>query len=83
MTKATEVTIYGTPTCVGCRFMVDQCKRKGISYTYIDVTQDEEALAFIRSYGYNTVPVVYCREEIWSGADMGRVERLIKEYPLQ
>lgn len=86
------VTLYSKPFgCVQC----DATKRKfkkeglveGVDYTDVDVTQDETALAFIKSLGYAQAPVVYVSTSKgvhhWSGYDVDEIDEHILQKVLQ
>lgn len=79
------VVLYSKPNCVQC----DATKRKfkkeglveGVDYTVVDVSQDETALAFIKSLGYLQAPVVYVSTpkgvHHWSGYDVDEIDEHI------
>lgn len=60
------VTVYGQPGCVQCKRTVKKLDGK-VEFNYIDVSQDEDALAHIKALGYQQVPVVEANGEHWSG----------------
>lgn len=51
------VTIYSKPQCVQCTAAKRGMNRLGVEYTEVDVTKDAGALAYIKSLGYEAVPV--------------------------
>ncbi len=63
----TVVTIYSKPDCVQCNATYQALDRKNIPYQIIDLTEDGEALKFVRQLGYQQVPVVVAGQEHWSG----------------
>nr|WP_314267083.1 glutaredoxin-like protein NrdH [uncultured Moellerella sp.] len=63
----TVVTIYSKPDCVQCNATYQALDRKNIPYQIIDLTEDDEALKFVRQLGYQQVPVVVAGQEHWSG----------------
>lgn len=63
----TVVTIYSKPDCVQCNATYQALDRKNIPYQIIDLTEDGEALQFVRQLGYQQVPVVVAGQEHWSG----------------
>lgn len=60
-------TVYGKPSCVQCNATYQALDQQGVSYRKIDVSQNDEALAYIQSLGYTQAPVVVTATEHWSG----------------
>lgn len=66
------INVYSKPRCQQCTATYRKLKALGLPFNSIDVTEDADALAFIRTLGYQQVPVVvaYEGEDIkkhWSG----------------
>lgn len=60
--------LYGKPACVQCDATVRKLESAGITYDYIDVTEDSASLARIKELGYLQAPVVFIDENThWSG----------------
>lgn len=57
-----KYTIYGKPSCVYCERAKELLKSFGKEYNYIDVEEDIEALDFIVSNGFKTVPQIFMQE---------------------
>ncbi|OWJ81594.1 NrdH-redoxin [Haematobacter missouriensis] len=53
------VVLYTTAGCQPCRATKRALQQKGIAYEEIDLTQDAAALDLVRSWGYQSAPVVY------------------------
>lgn len=53
------ITIYGSSSCKYCESALNLVKSRGIPYTYIDVTKDEEARENLKSQGFRTIPQCY------------------------
>lgn len=75
------ITVYSKPNCPQCTATYRKLKSLGLPHDSIDVTEDAEALAFIRALGYQQAPVVVVREgeevkKHWSGF---RLDLLKKE----
>lgn len=70
------ITIYSKPDCVQCNATYQALERKSIPYQIIDLTQDHEALQFVRELGYQQVPVVVADQEHWSGFRPDMISRL-------
>lgn len=61
------ITVYSKPACVQCTATTRELDRKGISYKYIDLTEDESAMDTVKDLGYMQAPVVVAGEDHWSG----------------
>lgn len=53
------IFVYGKPNCSYCEQAKKLLEAKGIEYFYIDVSEDDEALAFLKNNGFKTVPQCY------------------------
>lgn len=53
------IFIYGKPNCKYCEQAKLLLEAKGVEYEYIDVSEDEDALAFLIRHGLKTVPQCY------------------------
>ena len=53
------IFVYGKPNCSYCEQAKKLLEAKGIEYSYIDVSEDDEALAFLKNNGFKTVPQCY------------------------
>lgn len=86
-----SVILYSKPGCGPCIATERALRSKGLvawtedlpagvaTYEKIDVTQDDEARAFVTdTLGYRQMPVVYLdAENHWSGFDEKRINQLI------
>lgn len=64
----TTITLYTKPNCVQCDATKRRFAQLGIPHTEIDVTEDAEALAHIKTLGYLQAPVVELPNgRSWSG----------------
>lgn len=72
----TTVTVYSKPACVQCNATYRALEKKGIDYETVDLSQDPEALARIRTLGYMQAPVVITDEDHWSGFRPDKIEEL-------
>lgn len=61
------VTVYSKPACVQCVATYKELERKGVEYTVVDLTQDEEAMSLVQGLGYMQAPVVMAGEDHWAG----------------
>ncbi len=73
-----KVVIYSTPTCPYCKRAKDYLSRKGISYTDIDVAQDnEKAKEMTQKSGQMSVPVIIIDDEIVVGFNQVLLDKLL------
>jgi glutaredoxin-like YruB-family protein len=73
-----EVIVYTTPNCPWCSAVKQYLQERGIPYTEIDVSQDQEAATeMIRKSGQMGVPVVEIGGEIVIGFDKDRLDHLL------
>lgn len=66
------ITVYSKPNCQQCVATYRKLKSLDLPHESVDVTEDADALAFIRALGYQQAPVVVVSEgwdikEHWSG----------------
>ena len=74
------IKIYTKPNCVACNFTKNFINDNGITAEFIDVTQDEQALSYVKDLGYNAMPVVYVDENThWYGFRPDELEKLVAE----
>lgn len=62
-----NVTVYSKPACVQCTATYRALNKRGIQFEIIDISQDAEALAHVRSLGHQQAPVVEADGRHWSG----------------
>ena len=74
------IKVFTKPNCVACNFTKNFINDNKIEAEFIDVTQDEQALAEMKALGYNAMPVVYVDEQThWFGFRHDELEKLCKE----
>lgn len=61
------VTVYSKPACIQCTATTREMDRKGIVYSIIDLTKDEDAFNTVKDLGYMQAPVVVTCDDHWSG----------------
>lgn len=64
-----KITLYTKPRCVQCTATKRSLDKRGLEYTTIDVSQDEEALARILAAGHMAAPVVEIDGEVVDESD--------------
>lgn len=72
-----NVTVYGKPGCRACVGTTRQFKKHGVDFDYIDVTQDEEAFAYVKGQGVASMPYVETPTGSWSGLDEAMIDKLV------
>lgn len=70
------VTVYSKPACVQCTATTRALDQKGVDYTIIDLTQDDEAMARVTALGYRQAPVVIAGADHWAGFRPDMIARL-------
>jgi glutaredoxin-like protein NrdH len=73
-----SVTVYGKPRCPQCSASERKLVKDGIAHTKIDVSQDAEAFEYVKTLGYNQVPVTVNDEtgEHWYGFQPDKLDAL-------
>lgn len=70
------VTVYTLPACVQCDSTKRVLTRNSIEYQEVDLTEDEKAMEYVKSLGYNAAPIVVAGDEHWSGFRPDRLSSL-------
>jgi glutaredoxin-like protein NrdH len=73
-------TIYTKPNCVQCNATKKYFDDKGVAYTTVDITQDEEALDRLLAEGFKSAPVVNAGTLWWSGFQPDLIDEYIALY---
>lgn len=71
-----EITVYSKPGCPQCTTTARHLDRLGLSYRYVDVTEDDDARAAVEALGYRALPVVTAGDMHWSGYRNTKLKRL-------
>ena len=72
------ITIYSTPTCVYCKTLKEYLDSKKISYTEIDVSDNEKELEkMVAISGQMGVPVILVDDELIVGFDRTKLARIL------
>jgi glutaredoxin-like protein NrdH len=77
MKEELMVTVYSTPECTKCAATKTTMDSKGIEYIAVDLSEDEEATAYVKSLGYLNAPVVVAGDEHWSGFRPDKIAKLV------
>nr|WP_179303858.1 glutaredoxin-like protein NrdH [Brachybacterium alimentarium] len=68
--------VYSKPHCVQCDATKRALNKAGLAYAVVDITEDAEALAKVKSLGYVQAPVVVTDRDHWSGFRPEKVKNL-------
>ena len=69
--------MYSKPLCVQCDATKRALNKAGVAYDVVDITEDAEALAKVKSLGYVQAPVVITAQDHWSGFRPDRIRGLV------
>ena len=70
------VIVYTLPSCVQCDSTKRVLTKNAIAYEEIDLSQDEQAMEYVKTLGYNAAPIVVAGDEHWSGFRPDRLSSL-------
>lgn len=71
------IIVYSKPVCVQCNATYRALDSKGLEYTVVDLSQNENALEYVRELGYQQAPVVVVGDEDhWSGFRPDHIARI-------
>ena len=70
------IVVYSKPACVQCTATTREMDRKGITYKYVDLTEDAEAMETVRDLGYMQAPVVVAGDDHWAGFRPDKIGQL-------
>lgn len=70
------VTVYTLPDCVQCDMTKKLLDRHNITYSTVDLSQDDTAKETIESLGYKSAPVVIYDKFSWSGFRPDKINAL-------
>ncbi|MEC5178127.1 glutaredoxin-like protein NrdH [Cryobacterium sp. MP_M5] len=62
-----SVVVYTLPECQPCRMTKMKLDQVGVSYTVVDLSQDDAAVEHIKALGHLQAPVVETESTSWSG----------------
>lgn len=70
------ITVFGKPSCQGCKLTVRHLDKQGTPHAYRDVTEDPDAAAAVAALGYKALPVVTAGDMHWTGYSPDRLNTL-------
>jgi glutaredoxin-like protein NrdH len=66
------LTLYSKPACPFCDQAKNYLHSQAVQFEVIDITEDAEAMNFIKEQGHRTVPQIYKNSELFvEGGWMG------------
>jgi glutaredoxin-like protein NrdH len=74
--KAMNITVYTKPGCVQCSATFKALDKAKLRYEIVDVTTDENALAYVHALGYLQAPVIVAGAQHWGGFRPDRITQL-------
>ena len=72
------ITVYTKPGCVQCEWTTRKLAERGLIFTEIDATQNEEAANMLRDKGIKQIPYVVTDHGAWSGFRIDRIRDIPK-----
>lgn len=63
----TPLTVYTLPNCVQCTMTKRTLDAAELTYTVIDLANDERAFNLVKELGHTSAPVVITEAASWSG----------------
>ena len=72
-----KITVYSKPGCGMCVFTKKHLEKSGVDFHEVDVTQDSDGLAHIKSLGYSGLPVVKFGNVHFNGFNPAELDKII------
>jgi glutaredoxin-like protein NrdH len=69
--------VYTKPNCVQCDATKRWLDNRGIEYSTVDITEDQEAFDKVVALGFRAAPVVESPVGSWSGFDPDKLSQLV------
>lgn len=77
------ITLYSKPNCPHCVRAKEYLIRHEIQFETVDVTENPEALAFIKGRGHQTVPQLYVGDKILVEGGNAALQQLRPEQVIE
>lgn len=79
-----KITVYGKPKCIQCNYTKQKLTKDHVVFDYIDVTENEEKLEYIKNeLGFSSLPVVEADfMEPFSGFKPGLLSEIANKYEM-
>ncbi|MEO7015106.1 MAG: glutaredoxin domain-containing protein [Leifsonia sp.] len=78
-----SVKVYELAGCQQCRMTKVKLDEEGVSYTVVNLSEDESALAHIKALGHLQAPVVETTTASWAGFRPDLIKALAKTIALE
>lgn len=75
-----EITVYSKPRCPQCDATKRLLNKMSAPYAKADVTEDDVAHSFVKSLGYQQVPVVVVRDRHADAGEDGRGDNIVEHW---
>lgn len=72
------ITVYAKPSCGPCTMTIRRLDAVGLTYNTVDISQDDQARAYVMALGYLQAPVVVAGDVHWSGFRPERIRDLME-----
>ena len=73
------LTVYGQPNCQPCRMAEYYLKREKVPYTYVDLSEDTQALARLKKAGHMQTPIIETPTATTSGFNVDALKQAVVE----
>lgn len=71
------IIVYTKPSCVQCTATTRALNKYGLEFTEVDLVEDADALATIKSLGYQQAPVIFADGDHWAGYRPDKIKALV------
>ena len=79
-TSGYEIAVYSKPRCPQCDATKRLLNKMGAPYAKVDVTEDDVAYSFVKSLGYQQVPVVVVRDRHAGAGEGGMGDNVVEHW---
>ena len=74
-----KIVVYSKPNCQQCNFVKNFLTNWNVPFDVVDVTENEEALNYVKSLGITQMPVTVAGGNVIKGADVPELEKLLNK----
>lgn len=75
----TDITVYSRPNCEPCKATIRKLNSLGARYEKVDLTEDPDALDYVKSLGYSGAPVVVAGDVHWAGFSPDKIAKAVND----
>lgn len=72
------IKLYGKPNCMQCKMTKKFLEKANVDFEYIDATKDKEALSYVKSLGYKSLPVIENESTHFFGFNIDKLTEITK-----